>query len=62
MNATDKNHSIGGSFEDLKNINLWATKMTYVSSGSLFFKAKQAEVLVKGHIPSQFIVNLFFVG
>ena len=62
MNATDKNHTIGGSFEDLKNINLWATKMTYVSSGSLFFKAKQAEVLVKGHIPSQFIVNLFFVG
>ena len=61
MNATDKNHSIGGSFEDLKNINLWATKMTYVKSGSLFFKAKQAEVLVKGFVPSQFIVNLNFV-
>ena len=61
MNATDKNHSIGGSFEDLKNINLWATGMTYVKSGSLFFKAKQAEVLVKGFVPSQFIVNLNFV-
>ena len=61
MNATDKNHSIGGSYDDLKNINMWATKMTYVSSESLFFKAKQAEVLVKGHIPSQFIVNLYFV-
>ena len=61
MNATDKNHSIGGGYDDLKNINMWATKMTYVSSESLFFKAKQAEVLVKGHIPSQFIVNLSFV-
>ena len=62
MNATDKNHSIGGSFEDLKNINLWAAKMTYVKSGSLFFKAKQAEVLVKGHIPLDYIVNINFVS
>lgn len=61
MNATDKNHSVGGSYDDLRNINMWATKMTYVSSESLLFKAKQAEVLVKTHIPSQFIVNLYFV-
>lgn len=61
MNATDKNHSIGPSLKDLQNINMWATKLGYVGSGTKFFKAKQAEVLVKSHIPLNYIVNIDFV-
>lgn len=62
MNATDKNRSIGGSLNDLQSINMWATKMVYVGSGTRFFKAKQAEVLVKNFIPINYIVNIDYAS
>jgi hypothetical protein len=62
MNATDKNHSIGPSYRDLVNINLWTPKMNYLNSGTREFKEKQAEVLVKSHIPLEYIVNIDLVS
>ena len=61
MNATDKNHKIGSTYKDLVNINLWTTKKGYLESGTSLFKEKQAEVLVKSHIPLNYIVNIDFV-
>ena len=58
MNATDKDHTIGSTYKDLANINLWTPKMGYLSSGTRLFKEKQAEVLVKSHIPLEYIVNI----
>lgn len=58
MNATDKKHIIGSTYKDLVNINLWTPKMGYLSSGTRLFKEKQAEVLVKSHIPLEYIVNI----
>lgn len=58
MNATDKNHIKGASYRDLVNINLWTPKMGYLNSGTRLFKEKQAEVLVKSHIPIDYIVNI----
>ena len=62
MNATDKKHSIGSTYKDLVNINLWTTKMGYLASGTRLFKEKQAEVLVKGYIPLDYIVNINMVS
>lgn len=61
MNATDKEHSIGGGLDDLRKVNFYAVASKYLSSSSKLFKAKQAEVLVKSYIPSKYIVNLEFV-
>lgn len=58
MNATDKNHKMGPTYKDLVNINLWTPKMGYLNSGTRLFKEKQAEVLVKSHIPLDYIVNI----
>ena len=62
MNATDKNHKIGPNYKDLVNINLWTPKMSYLNSGTREFKEKQAEVLVKRHIPLEYIVNINLVS
>lgn len=62
MNATDRNHKIGPNYKDLVNINLWTAKMNYLNSGTREFKEKQAEVLVKSHIPLEYIVNINLVS
>lgn len=62
MNAADKNHKIGPNYRDLVNINLWTPKMNYLKSGTREFKEKQAEVLVKRHIPLEYIVNINLVS
>ena len=62
MNATDKNHIIGPTYKDLVNINLWTPIMSYLNSGTREFKEKQAEVLVKSHIPLEYIVNIDMVS
>lgn len=58
INATDNNHSCGGSIEDLKKVNFVAVKKTYVSREDKDFKYHQAEILVKTVIPKEFIINL----
>lgn len=58
MNATDYNHVHGGTFEDLKKVDISATKQKYVSRDSAIFKLHQAEVLVKTAIPVDYIVNI----
>lgn len=58
MNATDNEHSHGGSLNDLKRIDFAAVKKNYVSRDDEDFKYHQAEILVKTAIPKEFIVNL----
>ena len=58
MNATDSCHHHGGSFEDLKRINIRATQRRYVRRDDPEFKALQAEVMSKTFIPSKYILNL----
>lgn len=58
MNATDNEHSHGGSLNDLKQIDFAAVKKNYVSRDDEDFKYHQAEILVKTAIPKEFIVNL----
>lgn len=59
MNATDSEHRLGPNLEDLERVNFYAVT-SHLPKGSKLFKAKQAEVLVKGFIPSRYIVNLYF--
>ena len=58
INATDNNHHHGDSFNDLKKVDIKATKQTYVSKESPIFKKHQAEIMVKTHIPLEYIINL----
>ena len=58
MNATDNEHSHGGSLNDLKQIDFAAVKKNYVRRDDEDFKYHQAEILVKTAIPKEFIVNL----
>lgn len=58
MNATDSRHHHGPSMSDLERVDFSAVKRTYVSSSDPNFKTHQAEVMVKTHIPSEYILNL----
>lgn len=58
MNAADSRHHHGPSMSDLERIDFNAVKRTYVSSSDPDFKAHQAEVMVKTHVPSEYILNL----
>lgn len=58
MNATDGQHSHGGTLRDLKKIRFSATKRRYVRRDDADFKYHQAEVMVKTFIPAEYIVNL----
>lgn len=58
MNATDSLHHHGGSFEDLKRINLPATQRRYVRRDDPDFKHLQAEIMPKTFIPARYILNL----
>ena len=58
MNAADSRHHHGPSMSDLERIDFNAVKKTYVSSSDPDFKTHQAEVMVKTHIPSEYILNL----
>jgi len=61
MNATDKEHRMGPNLEDLQRVDFWAVKNRFASPGTKSFKLKQAEVLVKSFIPSEYIINLDYV-
>ena len=58
MNAADSRHHHGPSMSDLERVDFNAVKRTYVSSSDPDFKTHQAEVMVKTHIPSEYILNL----
>lgn len=58
INATDSNHKNGPSLSDLQRVNFFATQRTYVSRTDPLFKALQAEVMVKTHVPLRFITNI----
>lgn len=58
MNAADSRHHHGPSMSDLERVDFCAVKRTYVSSSDPDFKTHQAEVMVKTHIPSEYILNL----
>jgi hypothetical protein len=57
MNATDNNHQCGGTLQDLKNVDLFATRKDYIRKTDPLFKKHQAEVLVKTFIPIDKILN-----
>ena len=58
MNATDSSHSHGSTLLDLKRVDIKATQEQYVSNIAPNFKLHQAEVLVKRHIPIEYIENI----
>ena len=58
MNATDRNHSIGDSFDYIKSLDLSAVNQPFVKRTDINFKQRQAEILVKSVIPKEYIINL----
>ena len=58
INAADGNHHHGGSFGDLQEVDIRATKRHYVRKEDPDFKKHQAEVMVKTFIPLEYIVNI----
>ena len=59
INATDKNHIKGDDADFLNNnIDFRAVKRKFVKRKDPDFSAHQAEVLVKTHIPIDYIVNI----
>lgn len=58
MNAADSMHRHGDDLDMLRNIHFDATKKTYVSQCDPDFKYHQAEVMVRTHVPSRYILNL----
>lgn len=58
INAADNAHHHGPSLDDLKRVDINATRMRYLPNTSEFFKKHQAEVLVKTHVPLEYIVNI----
>lgn len=57
INAADSQHSHGGKLEDLLRVNIGATRTGIVSRDDVYFKLRQAEVMVKTFIPSDMILN-----
>ena len=58
INAADNAHHHGPSLDDLKRVDINAARMHYLPNTSEFFKKHQAEVLVKTHVPLEYIVNI----
>lgn len=61
MNATDKDRQIGPDLEYLKKVNFYASH-PMLKGSPIAFKLKQAEVLVKSFIPSEYIINLYYAN
>lgn len=58
INAAKKGHKEGSTFADLQRINIAATRMHYLRKEDIDFSFHQAEVMVKTHIPLEYIVNI----
>ena len=57
-NATDNDESHGPTFEDLRNINISATKERFLRSEDPLFKPHQAECMIKTFLPIEYIENI----
>lgn len=57
-NATDNGESHGPTFEDLRNINISATKERFLRSEDPLFKPHQAECMIKTFLPIEYIENI----
>lgn len=58
MNATDSMHCHGAHLSDLQRVDIDAIKATYIPNSHPYFKPHQAEILVKTHIPLEYIINI----
>ena len=58
INAAAMSHHHGPGLRDLQRVDFQAVKRHYVSKNDEDFGPHQAEVLVKTHIPSKYIINL----
>jgi len=58
IEATHSNFNVGPSIDDLKKVNLLATKKEKLNPDDNDYLQSQAEVLVKGFIPMKYIINI----
>ena len=58
MNAVDSKCQCEQGLKGLKLVNFNATKEIYLTSDNPLFKFKQAEILVKTHVPLEYILNI----
>lgn len=58
MNATSSVHKQGPTLEDLKRVNIAATRKRYLKREDPDFAHHQAEVMVRRHIPIEYIINI----
>lgn len=58
INAASKKHRHGGTLKDLLRINFKAVKRTHVCREDNDYQAHQAEIMVKRHIPIEYIINI----
>lgn len=58
MNAVDARCHCAYGMEGLKQVNFSATQEKYLRSDDPLFKYKQAEILVKTHVPLKYILNI----
>ena len=58
MNAVDSRAQCAPGLKGLKLVDFVATSKRYVKSDDPLFKYKQAEILVKTHVPLKYILNI----
>lgn len=58
INAADKSHRVGDNLQFIKSLNFVIFNRHYFDLSELEKKQYQAEILVKTHIPSKYIINL----
>lgn len=58
MNAVDSKCQCEQGLKGLKLVNFDATKEKYLTNDDPLFKFKQAEILVKTHVPLEYILNI----
>ena len=58
MNAVDSQCNCAVGLDGLQKVNFAATKEKYLSKDDSLFKYKQAEILVKTHVPLEYILNI----
>lgn len=57
-NATDNDESHGPTYQDLRNVNIGATKEQFLRSEDPLFKPHQAECMIKTFLPIEYIENI----
>ena len=58
MEATQYNHKHGPTFEDLQKVNIAATQKSYCNTDDPDYWQYQSEVMIKGMIPINYILNI----